>query len=101
MECDANYLEATEIAIRSGPKQVLSEGRYVYVEVTDTGCGMDPVTRARIFDPFFSTKFTGRGLGMAAVLGILRGHKGTIKFDSEQGKGTTFRVLFPAVENAE
>ncbi len=74
----------------------LPEGDYVFVEVTDTGCGMDKETIARIFDPFFTTKFTGRGLGMSAVLGIMRGHRGTIKIDSTPGAGTTIRLLFPA-----
>ena len=73
----------------------LPEGEYVYVEVTDTGSGMDEETIARIFDPFFSTKFTGRGLGLAAVLGIVRGHHGAIRISSVLGSGTTFRVLFP------
>ncbi len=69
--------------------------RYVFMEVSDSGCGMSPETQAKIFDPFFTTKFAGRGLGLAAVLGIVRGHKGVLKLASEQGRGTTFRLLFP------
>ncbi len=70
-------------------------GDYVFVEVSDNGCGMDLATLAKIFDPFFTTKFTGRGLGLAAVLGIVRGHKGGLKVYSEPGKGTTFKLFFP------
>ena len=75
----------------------LAEGDYVCFEVTDTGQGMDASTVERLFDPFFSTKFTGRGLGMAAVLGIVRGHKGGIQVESTPGNGATIRVMLPAV----
>ena len=74
----------------------LPEGPYVRLEVCDTGAGMDAATQARVFEPFFSTKFTGRGLGLAAVLGIMRAHRGAIGVDSVRGSGTTFTLLFPA-----
>ena len=74
----------------------LEPGRYVEIRVADTGSGMSPETMARIFDPFFTTKFTGRGLGLAAVLGIVRGHRGALRLTSTFGAGTTFSVLLPA-----
>ncbi|MDZ4861504.1 MAG: PAS domain-containing protein [Candidatus Hydrogenedentes bacterium] len=72
--------------------------RYVCLRIVDTGCGMDLATQARIFDPFFTTKFTGRGLGMAAVLGIVRGHEGAIRVESQPNAGSIFTVYLPAMQ---
>ncbi len=70
-------------------------GSYAYLEVRDNGAGMPDDVRARIFDPFFTTKFLGRGLGLAAVLGIVRSHRGALSVTSAVGEGTTFAVYFP------
>ncbi|MHB1461254.1 MAG: PAS domain S-box protein [Armatimonadota bacterium] len=75
----------------------LAAGTYTVVQVTDTGCGMDCDTLTRIYDPFFTTKFTGRGLGMAAVLGIMRSHNGGINAVSCPGTGSTFTLIFPSL----
>jgi signal transduction histidine kinase len=73
----------------------VAPGDYVFIDVVDNGAGMNDHTLARMFDPFFSTKDTGRGLGMAAVRGIVRGHRAALRVTSAQGQGTRFRVWFP------
>ena len=89
-------LEEADIT-SSYPGQELHPGSYLFMDVTDSGQGMDDATKAHIFEPFFTTKATGRGLGLAAIQGIVRGHKGGIWIYSVPGKGTTFRVLLPAL----
>ena len=79
-------------------REVVAAGHYALFEVSDNGCGMSPETVKRIFDPFFSTKFTGRGLGLAAVLGIVKGHRGDIEVQSQEEIGTTFQIYMPASE---
>ncbi len=75
--------------------QELPAGDYAYLEVSDTGCGMTREVQEKMFDPFFTMKGTGRGLGLAAAQGIVTGHKGAIQVHSEPGKGTTFKILLP------
>lgn len=76
----------------------LAPGNYVFIEVRDTGCGIDDESRAKLFEPFFSTKSTGRGLGLAVVQGIVSGHHGAVDVVSVPGKGSTFRVLLPCAD---
>jgi PAS domain S-box-containing protein len=78
----------------------LKEADYVYVEVTDSGCGMDEKTQTRIFDPFFTTKVSGTGLGLAALLGIVRGHHGTLSLESRLGHGSCFTVYLPVLSSS-
>jgi PAS domain S-box-containing protein len=92
MECDRDDMKDMYLA------ENLEKGVFVYIEISDSGAGMNAETISKIFDPFFTTKFTGRGLGLAAVQGIARGHSGAIRVHSEPGKGTTFKVFFPALD---
>ncbi|MBI2423502.1 MAG: response regulator [Candidatus Hydrogenedentes bacterium] len=90
-DCDAAFLEGMFF------ENELEAGRYVYVEVTDSGWGMDAETLSRVFDPFFTTKQFGSGLGLAAVLGIVKSHRSAISMESVPGQGTAIRVYFPAM----
>ena len=105
---DAVADRAGEIVLATGVRQVdaatlagcaagsdLPPGEYVFLEVSDNGAGMTPEVLAKIFDPFFTTKFSGRGLGLAAVLGIVRGHRGALRVDSKRGSGSIFRLFLP------
>jgi signal transduction histidine kinase/CheY-like chemotaxis protein len=78
---------------------VILAGQYICLEVTDNGCGMDDETKLKLFEPFYTTKFTGRGLGMSAVLGIIAAHRGALQFTSQPGQGTTFKVYLPVPIN--
>ncbi len=95
VEGDVTQVRQVVMNLITNASEPLPGGDYVFLEVADTGSGMDRETLQRIFDPFFTTKFTGRGLGMSSVLGILRGHRGTLHVASEVGRGSTFRVLLP------
>ena len=92
MRCGPDFLSLSWL------DEQLPEGLYSFVEVADEGCGMDDASKEKIFDPFFTTKIMGRGLGLAMALGIMRSHKGIIRFESAYGKGSTFRLYFPSID---
>ena len=89
IECHADYLAHNSI------DTTLEPGLYIFLRITDNGCGIAESAKETLFDPFFSTKFTGRGLGLAAVKGIVSGHKGGIIVSSTLGESATFEILFP------
>jgi signal transduction histidine kinase len=91
MECDSSYIASC------WNSDDLPPGSYDFLEVHDTGCGMEKMALDKLFDPFFSTKFTGRGMGLAAVLGIVRWHKGAVHITSKPGAGSTFRIILPVI----
>jgi CheY-like chemotaxis protein len=93
-ECTAETLDRSRLQAKPPP------GRFASIGVTDDGCGMTMAVQLRLFDPFFSTKLAGRGLGMAAVQGIVQGHGGAVLVDTTAGRGTTFRVYFPLASAA-
>jgi signal transduction histidine kinase len=91
--------EVTETSILTDKSVLhLTPGPYATLEVEDTGTGMPPDVMVRIFEPFFTTKFIGRGLGLAAVMGIIRGHGGGIKVESEPGHGSSFKLFLPVID---
>jgi len=100
IEIRTAFIERTGSRPSALLRAVVPPGRYAFFEVRDNGCGMTTETAKRIFDPFFTTKFTGRGLGLAAVLGIVKGHRGDIELETREGLGTTFRILMPVSERA-
>ena len=91
MYCDSKYWQTTYFG------EHCKEGDYVYLEIIDNGTGISKDIRERIFEPFFTTKFTGRGLGLSAVAGIVQAYHGSIKIYTELGKGTSFKIFFPAI----
>jgi signal transduction histidine kinase len=94
MECTEGYLKQSRLDEKP------QAGRFLFIEVSDSGSGMGESTLNRIFDPYFTTKCVGRGLGMSAVLGIVRNHRGAIVIESATDHGTTVRVLLPLPRNS-
>ncbi|HEU4416816.1 MAG TPA: PAS domain S-box protein, partial [Candidatus Angelobacter sp.] len=100
LQVTAKALNVTPDFVGSNAR--LKEGRYVRLSISDNGCGMDSAILDRIFDPFFTTQDPGQGtgLGLSVVHGIMNDHDGSISVYSERGKGSTFRLYFPAVKEA-
>ena len=92
LQADRDLLASTYL------NQNLAPGKYISLEVQDDGCGMSEQQLTRMFDPFFSTKADGRGLGLAALPGIMRGHSGDVRVESRIDAGTTFQLLLPSGE---
>ena len=92
LRADQDFLASTYL------NEDLAPGEYLSLEVQDDGCGMSEQQLTRVFDPFFSTKADGRGLGLASLPGILRGHSGDVRVESRVGAGTTFQLLLPLSE---
>jgi CheY-like chemotaxis protein len=97
---EVRVLLSKKVHTKDGPEKdylgkIIPYGCYACLEVADTGCGMSDETYNRIFEPFYTTKFYGRGLGMSAVLGIIKTHNGALQLSSELGKGTTFKIFLP------
>jgi len=90
--CTQDEIEATMLVAG------VAAGHYAFIEVSDNGKGMSPAVQERMYDPFFSTKLRGRGMGLAVVVGILRAHGGTITAQTVESMGTTVRVLLPCAE---
>ena len=88
-ECDKKLLQQSRLGEKAEP------GCYISIDVTDSGCGMNEEMQQRIFEPFYTTKFTGRGLGMSSVMGIIKSHNGAILLQSNPGSGSTFKILLP------
>ncbi len=95
LDCDESYLRHNRLEMKPEP------GRFVFLEITDTGCGMSAETLRKLFDPFFTTKSNSRGLGMSEVMGIAKGHHGALFVISQLGKGTTVQVLFPVSKESQ
>jgi len=97
----ANELVTASQPVTDYNGKAIPPGEYVCLEVTDNGCGMDEETKWRVFEPFYTTKFSGRGLGMSATLGIINSHNGALQLFTQVGQGTTFKIYLPVSPAAE